>query len=65
MIIIILMITITILIIIILYNVTCSKSSWHFTIVEIPRLLFCEFAQKILKGNFFVQIQILNEGWRC
>ena len=61
--IIIIMITITILIIIILYNLTCSKSSWHFTIVEIPRLLFCDsLHQKILKGNFFVQIQILNEG---
>ena len=33
MIIIIIMITITILIIIILYNVTCSKSSWHFATV--------------------------------
>ena len=44
--IIIIMITITVLIIIILYNVTCSKSSWHFTIVEIPRLLFCDSLDK-------------------
>ena len=57
------MITITILIIIILYNVTCSKSSWHFTIVEIPRLLFCDsLHKKFEKVIFFVQIQILNEG---
>ena len=52
MIIIIIIIIITIIIIIIiiiieyLYNATWSKSSWHFTIVEIPRLLFCDSLHK-------------------
>ena len=45
-----LIITVIIIIIIIiieyLYDAICSKSSWHFTIVEIPILLFCDSLHK-------------------
>ena len=38
--------TIIIIIIEYLYDAICSKSSWHFTIVEIPILLFCDSLHK-------------------